>query len=282
MVIDCHVHLTAPTLLSHYDRIAAEEPYFKLLSESSVNRFATAEDALRYMDANQIDQAVVFGFAFQNQKYLDAANEYIIEAVQKHPDRFIGFGVVNPNLPNLADKIRSLAENGMIGIGELFPTGQNFALGDYTAMKPLADACMEHNLVLSIHANEPVGHDYPGKTATGLLELQQFAEHFPELAIIYCHFGGGLAFYEMMPEMQKILQNVRYDTAAAKYLYTKQIYPAFKSMQRIDKLLFGSDYPLPCAPAVLADIRASEISPADKDKVLGQNLIHLLSKRGQA
>ena len=59
MVIDCHVHLTAPTLFSHYDRIAAEEPYFKLLSESSVNRFATAEDALRYMDANQIDRRCI-------------------------------------------------------------------------------------------------------------------------------------------------------------------------------------------------------------------------------
>ena len=153
----------------------------------------------------------------------------------------------------------------MIGIGELFPTGQNFALGDYTTMKPLADACMEHNLVLSIHANEPVGHDYPGKTATGLLELQQFAEHFPELAIIYCHFGGGLAFYEMMPEMQKILQNVRYDTAAAKYLYTKQIYPAFKSMQRIDKLLSAATTPSH-APAVLADIRASDIILQTKTK----------------
>src|SRR6266581_9769665 len=56
------------------------------------------------------------------------SNDVIAQAVKSHPDVFIGFGVIEPQLGHLArDEIRRCAEElGLLGIGELNPGRQAF------------------------------------------------------------------------------------------------------------------------------------------------------------
>ncbi|WP_207643273.1 amidohydrolase family protein [Cellulosilyticum ruminicola] len=65
-----------------------------------------------------------------------------------------------------------------------------------------------------MHTNEPIGHDYVGKTNTPLKDLEAFVNHHPELKIVLAHWGGGIFMYEMMKEVRERFKNVYYDNAA--------------------------------------------------------------------
>ena len=55
MKIDVHVHITPPDIIKDWEKYAANEPYFKMLSESPVNKFATAEQAVEALEADGFD-----------------------------------------------------------------------------------------------------------------------------------------------------------------------------------------------------------------------------------
>ena len=65
MKIDFHVHVTPPDIIKDWKKICDRESYFRLLSESPVNKFATAEDIVAELDNSGVDKAVIFGFAFR-------------------------------------------------------------------------------------------------------------------------------------------------------------------------------------------------------------------------
>ncbi|MDO5718685.1 MAG: amidohydrolase family protein [Tissierellia bacterium] len=278
MVYDCHVHTTPPEIIKDWKKFGEDEEYFNLLSSSRVNRFADTKHIIDYMNTNTIEKSIIFGFAFELEKNIRMVNEYVIESVKKYPDELIGFGIVNPNQRNLKDEIKFCIDNGLLGFGELFPSGQKFDISDYNTMKPLVDFTMEYQLPLLIHANEPIGHYYPGKTDTSLNQIYKFAENFPDQIIIYAHFGGGLPFYELMPEVKNTLKNTYYDTAAAPYLFSNQIYKTLDTMGLSKKIVFGSDYPLPPAIETKKIISNSELSPENISRILSGNLISILTR----
>ena len=47
-----------------------------------------------------------------------------------------------------------------------------------------------------------------------------------------------------MPEVNKILTNVFFDTAATPFLYKKEIFNVMEQIIGAEKILFASDYPL--------------------------------------
>jgi hypothetical protein len=74
--------------------------------------------------------------------------------------------------------------------------------------------------------------------------LYPFIKSYPELKIICAHWGGGLPFYSLMPEVKKSFKNVFFDSAASPLLYEPEIYRHLTQIAGADKILFGSDYPL--------------------------------------
>jgi predicted TIM-barrel fold metal-dependent hydrolase len=94
------------------------------------------------------------------------------------------------------------------------------------------------------HASEPVGHIYPGRGAATPDKLLAFAAEFPDLRLVAAHWGGGLPFYELMPEVAEIAQRVVYDTAASTYLYRFQVFRSVLDIVGPERILFASDYPV--------------------------------------
>ncbi len=276
-IIDVHIHLTPPEVIAREEDYKKEEPYFDLLSSNPGNKFVTSEDLIDHLDKAGISQAIVFGFAFQKQENCRLVNDYIIEAIKKYPERLIGFAVVNPLKPGAAAEICRCHQEGLQGVGELFPEGQGFDLTKREEMQELTATCQELSLPIMIHLNEPIGHDYPGKTGDSLESGIKLAENFPANTFIYSHWGGGLIFYELMPEIASTLQNVYYDTAASPFLYDKKIYQAVKAAGLIDKVLLGSDYPLLSPDRYLAEIKDTDLSQAERDKVLFSNAKELFN-----
>ena len=101
----------------------------------------------------------------------------------------------------------------------------------------------------NLHTNEEVGHFYPGKAVTPLRDYYRLASRYPELKLILAHWGGGIFFYEMMPEVRRVLRNVWYDTAASALQYpTQDIFGVALRCVDHRKLLYASDYPLRLYP----------------------------------
>ncbi len=277
MKIDVHVHITPPDIVKDWEKYAASEPYFKMLSESPVNKFATAEQAVEALDADGFDKGVVFGFGFQDMGLCRYVNDYVIEKTREFPDRLIGFAVVVPQHPEVERELIRCHENGLRGVGEIFPEGQEFALESAEEMSPFASLCTELGMPVLLHLNEPVGHYYAGKTKTTLWQAEEFARNFPDLNIIYAHWGGGLFFYELMREVSRTLKNVYYDTAASVFLYGHKVYNVVKTLGLTDKILFGSDYPLLPLNRYFRDLDRSELTDDEKAAILGGNAMRLLA-----
>ncbi len=268
MIIDTHVHVTPPDIIKDYKKIGLKEPYFELLSSSPQNKFATVEDVICEMDKCEVHKSVVFGFSFNDIGLCKYVNDYVISEVKKFPDRLIGFMSISPNEKNIEDEILRCYECGLKGVGELFPFGQNFDIGSYEQTKRFATLCEQLNIPVIVHANEPVGHYYIGKTNTLLSSFEKFVYNYENLKIVFAHFGGGLLFYELMKEIRQKFKNVYYDTAASIFLYDKKIYDVAKSIGILDKIVFGSDFPLVSPKRYFKDFDFSVLSENTK-RLLG-------------
>ncbi len=105
MKIDIHVHVTPPDIIRDWKKIAEKEPYFKLLSESPVNKFATAEQIVEAMDKDGFDKAVIFGFGFQDMGLCRYVNDYVMEKAKEFPEKLIGFASVLPQHPEVEKEL---------------------------------------------------------------------------------------------------------------------------------------------------------------------------------
>lgn len=281
MKVDFHVHITPSDIIKNWERISQKEDYFKLLSESPVNKFATAEDVVDELERSNVDKAVVFGFAFKDMGLCRYVNDYVAESIKKYPEKLIGYISVMPKSKDLEKEIDRCMSLGLCGIGELFPYGQGFDIANPRDVKDLANFSIERDLPVIIHTNEPVGHYYSGKTDTTPVKASKFAENFPDLKIVFAHWGGGLLFYELMPEIKKQNKNVYYDTAASPFLYDKKIYKVSRELGVLDKILLGSDFPLIPMKRYLKEIGNSGLTLDEQSKITGENARKLLNINGE-
>jgi predicted TIM-barrel fold metal-dependent hydrolase len=153
---------------------------------------------------------------------------------------------------------------------------QGFDLGDKALMSPVIEAAQEHNMIVLTHSSEPVGHTYPGKGNVLPETLYRFITSFPSLRIVCAHWGGGLPFYTLMPEVAEAIKNVFFDTAASPFLYRYEIFSRVAELVGADKILFGSDYPLIAQSRIIQSLRELDMPQETKDNILGENARRLL------
>ena len=77
--------------------------------------------------------------------------------------------------------------------------------------------------------------------------------------------------YELMPEMRRVLANAWYDTAAWPWLYEPALMRAISSAGVIDKILYGSDFPILSYGRYERILSTSSLSDEDRGKVLCDN-----------
>jgi predicted TIM-barrel fold metal-dependent hydrolase len=122
-----------------------------------------------------------------------------------------------------------------------------------------------------------VGHNYPGKGNVGLKTIENFVLDFPENKIILGHWGGGLPFYELMPEIKLAFKNVYYDSAASPFLYNPNVFSIMARLVGTKKMLFGSDYPVINQDRVLIQLENSSLPESQKLAIQHTNMKKLIS-----
>ena len=143
-------------------------------------------------------------------------------------------------------------------------------------IEPFIEVVRKHKLILLIHASEPVGHLYPGKGSVTPDMLYPFITDFPDLTVVCAHWGGGLPFYALMPEVKQAMENVYFDTAASPFLYNPRIYSQVIQLIGAEKILFGSDYPLLTQSRLLKEIDSAELPGETRKLILSGNAQRLL------
>jgi predicted TIM-barrel fold metal-dependent hydrolase len=271
VIIDFHTHIVPPEIKERRHDLVRQDPCFQSLYADPKARLATAEDLIDSMDRDGIDISVALNIGWTTADLCRQTNDYIMKSISRYPGRIIGFCSVQPKGKEAVSEIERCAKGGIRGIGEMRPDTQGFDLGDKTLMSPIVDAAEKNNMIILTHSSEPVGHIYPGKGDVFPSMLYRFITNFPNARIVCAHWGGGLPFYALMPEVAEALRNVSFDTAASPFLYKYEVFPRVAEIVGVDKILFGSDYPLITQKRITKGLEEVRISRESKAKILGKN-----------
>ncbi len=277
MIVDAHCHIFPYSFPQRYPELVRRDSTFAALFPRAGGRMATAEDLLSAMDAAGVERAVTMGFGWTDPEVAREANDYIIQATDRNPARLAGFCSVNPAWGDAAlAEVERCARLGIMGIGELHSDSQAFELTSRKAMAPLMDLAHSLGLPVLLHCSEPVGHAYPGKGSATPDKVYRFLRHFPENTVICAHWGGGLAFYGLMPEIPRELKNVYFDTAASPLLYQPQVFSVAAQTIGAQRILFATDYPLLRHRRVLAQVEECRLDAESRMAILGSNACRAL------
>ena len=277
MIVDFHAHIFPPDICNNREKYFPTEPAFKLLYQSAKSRLIGAGELLDAMDESQVDKAVIFGFPWKDPAVYEPHNDYIAEMVDKYPERFAGLGCFEPLGKNAAAEAERCLANGLSGVGELafYQTGIDDPALDRLA--PVMDLCRERDLPVLIHTNEPVGHDYHGKTPISMVQIYRLVKRFSANKIVLAHWGGGIFFFGLLKkEVKEIFKNVFYDTAASPFLYDSAVYRVAETIIGSDKVLFGSDFPLLPPSRYFDEMAEAGLSDLQLRKIKGENARQLV------
>jgi len=205
-----------------------------------VQLFPSVDELLRELDAAGIDRAVLLGWYWEKPATCAAQNRFYEQCVRVHPDRLAACAAVHPD--DLGELQRA-ADAGFRGVGELSPHSQCFA-GDDPRVTELLHRAGELKLTVNLHVTDPASRRYDGWVSTPLEDFTRWARAFPRTSFVLAHWGGGLAFD---PKSRSLL-NVWFDTAASPLLYDETAWARAMQAVGVEKILFGSDYPLRLFP----------------------------------
>jgi predicted TIM-barrel fold metal-dependent hydrolase len=277
MIIDFHTHVFPPQIKKNRSKYIDSDPCFAILYSDKDAKLTTTDELIDSMDKAGVDISVILNIGWTTHELCVETNDYILESIARYPDRLVGFCSVQPRSLHAAlDELERCAKGGIKGIGEIRPDIQLLDLYDEELMDPFTDMLKKHNLILLTHSSEPVGHIYSGKGAVTPEVLYPFIASHPELTIVCSHWGGGLPFYALMPEVRKIMPNVYFDTAASPFLYSPQIYGQVAALVGGDKILLGSDYPMLTQERLIKEIESLDLPGETKNQILAGNAKRLL------
>lgn len=289
MIIDCHTHaypaevVTAPRTWALEHREAHWAELVAPTDRPSIQGWSDLDSMLAAMDAAGVDQSVLLGWYWEHESTCREQNDAIAQLLSAAPERLIGFAAIFPNA-QVIDQLENAKALGFCGVGELHMGVQQFSAAN-PHWQAMANWCTVNNWPINCHVTETAGHDHPGSVPTPLQEFVRMATAAPDLKLILAHWGGGLAFFEQNPKLRKRLHNVYYDCAASPLLYDMRIFKQMVDLVGIDKLLFGSDFPLRIYPKsqktpemarYIERIRTdSGLNQAELAKLMGENFQRL-------
>jgi uncharacterized protein len=272
MLIDVHTHIFPPEVVQDRQRFFEGEPAFRLLYDSPKAKLGTVESLLEAMERNGVQRAVVFGFPWQRNDLTMRHNDYVLESAAKHAPALIPLGCVDPLGSGSLGEAERCLTHGARGLGELAiygPVDEQVAL---RCFEDLIECCRMLDGIMLVHANEPVGHWYPGKAPLGLDFYYALARSAAGVPLILAHWGGGLGFYELLKkDAPETLGKVYYDTAASPFLYQPSMYARMAAIVGVQRILFGSDYPLLAPGRYFREMAEAGLSDEEIRAITGEN-----------
>jgi len=222
---------------------------------------------------------------------LKNSNLDVAELAEKYPNRFIGFGSVNLNKGEkyVEEKLREISRLNLKGI-KMLPTLQFFNPSENKNFERICEYCEKNKKVLSYHTGcDPGPWEVPelSEDANPKYLKPVLKKYSPK--IILTHTGSysalkpGLWLDEAL-ELGTQFENVYFDSSAASHvLYQKKVVERIRESVGIERLLYGSDYPVVEGSNMEYEVNVikncQHLTEEEKNMILGLNAAKLLGNR---
>lgn len=244
-IINAHVHMIElDKMIEKMGNLQLSEGISVLKDVEATLPLLQMDTLIKQMDEAGIDCSLIYAV---EAPIVYASNEYVHQLCRQHPDRLLGVASVNPLSPDAPQILEHAVQNlGLKGL-KFHPPLQNFFMNDLSVF-PVYKKAMELDIPVIFHVGTtPFGSMCRLSQANPLL-VDDVAYAFPDLRIMLTHLGT-LWHNESFMVVEKN-PNVYIDTAA--YLYEIKEILTLDVVDRIgpDKIIFGTDYPMPYAGQV--------------------------------
>lgn len=260
MIIDAHAHIFP-------DKIAARAA--DGISSFYDLRVRFDGSVRQLLDINAragIDMAIVQSVATVPEQ-VHNINSFISEQVKLHPDKFIGFGALHPDFPDIAGETERIISLGLRGI-KLHSDFQKFNIDDPKAY-PIYEAA-EGRLPILFHCGDD-RYDYSSPK-----RLYNIMKRFPKLTIIGAHLAGWTKWDEAA---ELFSGGVIYaDLSSSLYAMSPEHAAMLIRKLGTKRVMFGTDYPMWSAVEELERFYKLPLTPEEQADILSGNALRLLGK----
>ena len=288
MIVDCHFHvdetmLTLEKMIEGMDKndiskTALIAPMNETMFEMDSTFQHNLQSIFRFLilHAPQIGHGIydglvkdgflkLYGTSFKI--FAKPSNDSVATAIERFPDRFLGWIAVNPMIPGSVEEVEFyLTKTGFIGV-KAHPFMHEYSIKE---LSPVATICESKGIPMIIHlSSEPDSYKY-------------LPETFPKLKLIYAH--AGLPFWKKLWKYVKDQPNVFVDTSSD-YLNPSIVKKAVDYLG-YRKVLYGCDGPYGMKKYNEYDYSAKrswidslQIPDHQKEYILGKNFLELINSK---
>ena len=294
--IDFHVHpisklITPRELLTEMDRANVE---IAVLLGLDIEKTSLQKKKNEKKFREKLSNSLVWDIESNYQLALNildvgrTENWEVYEFVLKAPERFIGFGSINPTKGKkyIREKIAEIKDYGFKGI-KLIPTLQFFDPEKEKNLSYLWKISYDEDFIILTHTGcdpgpwEKIGLCNVGDPRKILKYLKKY-----ETKVVLAHAGSYSAekpgvWLDAALDIANKYEFVWLDTSSVPYLFhSENIVEKFREYGVLDKTLFGSDYPVVVGLDITRAVKLIELSPyltdREKIKILRENALRLL------
>jgi len=299
-IVDVHVHpftlITEEHLLTELDKAGVDIAVLLALDvdPNDLDRPETKQMiSKRLLDTYFWDAERVME---ELKTFLEVArtdNEQVAALVERHPNRFVGFGSVDLSKSQsyVEEKIKEIDRLNLKGI-KLIPTLQFFnPVKVKKNMQKLFEYCEKKRKVVTYHTGcDPYIWEEPHFSQDANPKyLKPIVQDFATVQVIVAHVGcysarsPGIWLDEAL-ELGRENENVWFDIAAVPYVITHEKFVGkIRRTVGLDRVLFGSDYPAVSGVSIestIAEVKSSDhLTDEEKDMILGFNAMRLFGLR---
>ncbi|MBT2688791.1 amidohydrolase family protein [Bacillus sp. ISL-47] len=285
MIVDCHFHLDETMLTlekmiegmdkNRVNKTALIPPMNETMFEADSTFQHNLQNLFRFLILNvpkiglkiyddlvDHDYLKLYGNAYKI--FSKPNNELVAAAIDRYPDRFLGWAAVNPMIPDSLKEVEYyLSRPGFIGV-KAHPFMHQYPI---RALDPVAAMCEAKGIPMIIHlSSEPGSYKY-------------LPEKYPKLKIIYAH--AGLPFWKKLWKYVMEKPNVFIDTSSD-YLNPSIVKMAVQTLG-YRKILYGCDGPYGMKEFNQYDYSAKKswitslkIPDNQKEYILGGNFLEII------
>jgi len=289
-ICDAHVHFFSA---SYFTLLGAQPNQLADLAIDAPpdDPIALARQWVQELDRQQVARAALIASIPGDEPSVEAA-------IDAFPQRFWGYGFVNPTAPDAAARLNDVLARGRLQVPCLFPAMHGYALADprvsavldtLAASRPNPVALV-HCGVLSVGIRRKLGLPSPfDMRFSNPIDLHPLALRYPQIRFILPHFGAGYFREALM--LADLCPNVYFDTSSinswiryqAPDLSLAAVFRKAIGILGPRRLLFGTDssffprgWNRPVFEQQAKAMEEAGIGETDRQAILGGNLESLL------
>ena len=248
MIVDCHVNIFE----DHHRDEGYDDRRKNMRPGASGNK---ADADTLYAAMEKVDKAIIFTVRYGDAVGVEGNDETTAAAVEKYPDKFVGFAYVDPRRPDCMEMLRHAHQDlGLKGV-KFGPIYNAVGLDD-PRLVPVYEYLVANDLPLTMHMGttytrpSPVDYGRP-------LHVEPVALKYPDLKIIMAHMGHPwcddcIVIIRKQPNV--------YAEVSGLYYRPWQFYNMLISAQEYmvtHKIFWGTDFPVATVDESIGGLKAA-------------------------